>query len=157
MKVKINIIFKTLLAVLGVLFFTVNYTSAQCRQPLQEALDSMTGDPEVSVSTITVGTWKDPDYYHEFTPTSSAPSEALILYTGGLVDERAYAPMARNIAAAGYLVVLLSSPGCIALLERERADVVISAHPEIEKWSIGGHSFGGVNAAWYIEDKMACI
>ena len=153
MKVKLTIFFKVFLTVLCVLFFTVNYSAAQCdREPLQEALDVMAGvgDTEVSRSTVTVETWD----YHEFKPSGSTPSEALILYTGGSVDERAYAPMARDIAAAGYLVVLLSAPDCLAIFERERADVVISAHSEIQKWSIGGHSFGGVVAAMYIEDKV---
>ncbi len=124
---------------------------------MQEALDAMAGDAEVSVTTMDNATkgfgWDDPDYYYEFTPTGSTPSEALILYTGGSVDERAYAPMARDIAAAGYLVALLPAPDCLSHNERERADFVISAHPEIEKWSIGGHSFGGVNAASYIKDQ----
>jgi hypothetical protein len=147
MKAKLNTFFKVFLTVLCVLFFTVNYATAQClREPLQEALDVMAGDAEVAVTTVTVGTWD----YHEFTPKNSTPSEALILYTGGSVDERAYAPMARDIAASGYLVALLSAPQCLALYEKERADVVISAHSEIKKWSIGGHSFGGVNAASYV-------
>ncbi len=152
MKVKLNTIFKVFLTVLCVLFFTVNYSAAQCdREPLQEAIDAMAGDPAVAVLTVTVGVWGDPDYYYEFTPTGSTPSEALILYTGGKVDERAYAPMARDIAAAGYLVVLVASPNCLAITEKERVDDIISAHSEIEKWSIGGHSFGGVVAAMYID------
>ncbi len=153
MKVKLNTFFKVFLAVLCFLFFTVNYSAAQCDNvPLQEALGVMAGDGEVAVSeAITVAGWTAPDYYHEFTPTGSTPSEALILYTGGTVDERAYAPMARDIAAAGYLVALVASPNCLAITEKERVDDIITAHPEIEKWSIGGHSFGGVVAAMYIE------
>jgi len=156
MKAKLNTFFKVFLTVLCVLYFTVNDSGAQCdRQPLQEALDAMLGDTEVSVTTMDNETngfgWTDPDYYYEFTPTSSTPSEALIIYTGGLVDVRAYAPLARDIAAAGYLVALLPSPSCLAILEKERADVIIEAHSEIEKWSIGGHSFGGVVAAMYID------
>lgn len=153
MKVKLNTIFKVFLTVLCVLFFTVNYSTAQClREPLQEAIDVMAGDAEVAVSTVTVGAWTAPDnYYHEFTPTGTTPSEALILYTGGTVDERAYAPMARDIAAAGYLVALVASPNCLPIVQKERVDDIITAHPEIEKWSIGGHSFGGVVAAMYID------
>jgi len=133
-------------------FLFAGYGFAQCdRVPLQEALDAMASDAEVAVSTITMGSWTAPDYYHEFMPTSGSPSEALILYTGALVDERAYAPMARDIAAAGYLVVLVASPACMPVTEKERVDDIISAHSEIEKWSIGGHSFGGVVAAWYID------
>ena len=111
MKVKLNTIFKVFLTVLCVLFFTVNYSAAQIiecsRVPLQLAIDVMAGDAEVTVTTVTVPEWVtgkafDPNYYYEFEPVSSVPTEALIIYPGALVDARAYAPMARDIAALGY-------------------------------------------------------
>jgi len=160
MKKKLYSMSKVLFPIVLLTLFIANYSFAQClRVPLQEALDVMPGDAEVAVTTITVSAWThdpeiyddfDPNYYYEFTPIGSTPSEAFIIYTGGSVDERAYARVARDIAAAGYLVALLPSPNCLAIYEKERPDVIISAHPEIEKWSIGGHSFGGVVAAWYI-------
>lgn len=130
---------------------------AQCdRQALQEGLDAMAGDAAVTVTTVSVPSWTTGSYayepidYFEFKPVSSTPTEALIIYPGALVDVRAYAPMARDIASAGYLVVLLTMPDCMAYYGISRADAVITAHPEIEKWSVGGHSFAGVVAAWYI-------
>jgi pimeloyl-ACP methyl ester carboxylesterase len=141
------------LAVLAcMLFFTVNYSAAECSHvPLLEAYAAMSGDAEVSRSTVTVGEWGDPNYYDEFTPVNVIPTTALILYPGGNVDVRAYAPLARDIAAAGYLVALIQAPNCMG--GTERADYIISAHPEINTWSVGGHSFGGVVAASYIMNK----
>jgi len=141
------------LAVLAcMLFFTVNYSAAECSHvPLLEAYAAMSGDAEVSRSTVTVGAWGDPNYYDEFAPVNVIPTRALILYPGGNVDVRAYAPLARDIAAAGYLVALIQAPNCIG--GTERADYIISAHPEINTWSVGGHSFGGVIAASYIMNE----
>jgi pimeloyl-ACP methyl ester carboxylesterase len=34
---------------------------------------------------------------------------------------------------------------------------VIAAHPEIERWAIGGHSLGGTMAASYADDHRATI
>ncbi len=151
MRAKLYLLSKTFFTVFFILFATANYADAVCPGvPLLEALAAMDGDAEVAVSTVTVGAWDDPDYYYEFTPVNVMPTGALILYPGGLVDVRAYAPAARAIAAAGYLVVLVTMPDCLAIFGQDRADAIINAHPEIDKWSIGGHSFGGVVAAWYI-------
>ena len=163
MKKKLYNISKVLFAAICLLFITFNYAAAQSgcsRTALQNALDLMSGDAAVSVTTVTVGaSWVDPratynptDYY-EFAPTSGAPTEALIIYMGAYVDVRAYAPMAHDIAAQGYLVVLVTMPDCITIFGAYRADAIINAHPEIVKWSIAGHSMGGVSAAAYIEAK----
>ncbi len=93
----------------------------------------------------------DPKYYYEFTPASGSPTEAFIIYPGNCLDARAYAELAHDIAAAGYLVAIVPvDPYWEASFGRDRADAVISNHPEIGTWSIGGHSFGGVGACWYV-------
>jgi len=145
---------KLLLPAVLLTLFVTSYTFAQCTSvPLQAALDVMAGDTEVSVTTIPVAAWDAPAYYYEFAPTSGTPKEALIIYPGGGVEVIAYAKIARDIAAAGYLTVIIPMPDCLAISARDRADAVITAHDEIEKWSIGGHSFGGTNAVWYIENN----
>jgi hypothetical protein len=129
--------------------------------PLQKALDAMVSDSKVTFTTITVPAWSanpngytyNPDYYYEFSPASGSPTEALIIYPGGCVDPGAYAPLAHDIAAAGYLVALVPIPEYLSIYGEDRAEAVISNHPAIEKWSISGHSFGGVGACWYVENK----
>lgn len=92
-----------------------------------------------------------------FRPTGQEPTTGLILYPGGRVDPRAYAPAARAIAEAGYLVVLVPMPLNLALFGIDRADAVIADHPEIERWAIGGHSLGGSMAAQYAHAHPATI
>jgi hypothetical protein len=158
-------LFISALLVLIALFSGAGEVCAQCEAvyvPLQEALNTMASDSQVTFATRTVPAWSanpkgyiyNPDYYYEFSPASGTPTEALIIYPGGCVDAGAYAPEAHDIAAAGYLVALVPMPEYIAIFGIDRADAVISNYPTIQKWSIAGHSLGGVNACWYVENKQ---
>jgi dienelactone hydrolase len=84
-----------------------------------------------------------------FTPQDAAPATGLILYPGGRVLADAYAPAARELAEAGYLVVIVPMPLNLAVLGVNAASDVIAAYPEIEHWALGGHSLGGAMAANY--------
>jgi len=74
-----------------------------------------------------------------------------VLYPGGRIEPEAYAPVARRIAEAGFLVVVPEMPLDFAVFAPSRAGDVIDAHPEIEHWVVGGHSLGGAMAATYTE------
>ena len=108
--------------------------------PLPDALAVLQSDAQVSVES---GPW------WVFRPADGDPRVGLILYPGGLVDERAYAPTARAIAAEGYLVAIVPMPLRLAVLGAERAAAVVEAFPEVESWAIGGHSLGGAMAAQF--------
>ncbi len=82
-----------------------------------------------------------------FVPDGGAPTVGLILYPGGRVDFRAYAPTAQAIADQGYFVALVRMPLSLAVFDPDAAAEVIAAHPEIERWAVGGHSLGGAMAA----------
>jgi len=82
----------------------------------------------------------------EFIPQSQAHT-GLIIYPGGRVDWRSYAPLARAIAGKGYYVALMPMPLSLAVLAPGSAAEVIAAHPEIKAWAVGGHSLGGAMAA----------
>jgi predicted alpha/beta-hydrolase family hydrolase len=84
-----------------------------------------------------------------FRPTDPQPSTGLILYPGGRVDCRAYAPAAQAIAAKGYLVAIVPMPLNLAVFGAGKAEAVINAHPEVTRWAIGGHSLGGAMAAQF--------
>ncbi len=73
----------------------------------------------------------------------------LIFYPGARVHPESYAPAAHEIAAEGYLVVIVPMPLNLAVLNPNRAGEVIDAHPEIEHWVMGGHSLGGAMAVRY--------
>ena len=84
-----------------------------------------------------------------FTPTMNKPITALIIYPGGHIDYRSYAPIARDIASRGYLVTIVKMPLSFPLFGINGADEVIAFFPDIRYWVIGGHSLGGSAAASY--------
>lgn len=88
--------------------------------------------------------------YLTFTPAGILPTTGIIIYPGGRVDHRSYAPTARAIAEQGYLAVIVPMPFNLAVFGSGRADGVIAAHPEITRWAIGGHSLGGAMSAAYV-------
>ena len=107
-------------------------------KPMPEALMALQPDTQV---TITEGNWLT------FSPTGQQPETGFIFYPGGRVDARAYAPSARQIAAQGYLVVIVPMPLNLAVLDPGAAADVITAYPEVQHWAVGGHSLGGAMAA----------
>lgn len=76
---------------------------------------------------------------------------------GGAVDARAYFPVAFNIAAQGWLCVIIQQTGRIAgsFNSTDPTGVINSTNPVFapvpkNKWAIGGHSAGGQGAAAYV-------
>jgi hypothetical protein len=84
-----------------------------------------------------------------FQPADAQPSTGFIFYPGGRVDYRSYAPALHEIAAQGYLVVLVPAPLSLMVFNPDAADEVIPQFPQIKHWAIGGHSLGGAMAANY--------
>lgn len=109
--------------------------------PMPEALAALASDGRVAVEEAR---------WIVFRPAGeSLPETGLILYPGGRVDARAYAPAARAIAAQGYLVVVTPMPLNLAVLDSNEAGEVMRAFPEVGHWAVGGHSLGGSMAANY--------
>jgi predicted esterase len=108
---------------------------------MPEALAALTSDAQVKV---TSGQWL------VFTPAASAPTTGFIFYPGGRVDYRAYALAAHQIAAQGYLVVIVRMPLNLAIFGINTALDVQAAFPQIGHWAIGGHSLGGAMAASFV-------
>ena len=107
-------------------------------KPMPEALAAMQTDYQVTVTT---------DPWLVFQPTDQIPTTGLIIYPGGRVDPRAYAPIAHAIAAQANLVAIVPMPLNLAVFGSDRAASVIQAYPDIQQWVIGGHSLGGSMAA----------
>lgn len=82
-----------------------------------------------------------------FVPRANSPNTAWIFYPGGRVDARAYAPLAHEIAAQGFLVVIVRMPLNLAVFNPNAAKAVLETYPQIEQWVVGGHSLGGSMAA----------
>ena len=129
-----------LLAVLLVAGAAVYAYAGHPAQPTERALAALSADSAVSVFS---GRWL------EFRPATAKPTAGLVIYPGGLVDYRAYAPIAHAVAVQGYFVAIVPMPLGLAVLAPNRALEVIAAHPEIERWAVGGHSLGGSMAATF--------
>lgn len=111
-------------------------------QPQAQALDSLQAYDGVRFEQV--------NQWLVFSPTETEPQVGLILYPGGRVDYRAYAPHARAIANEGFSVVIVPMPLNFAFFGINRADEVVTAFPEIEIWAVGGHSLGGAMAAEFV-------
>ena len=109
---------------------------------MPDAQSALISDAQITVST---------NKWLVFTPSVVQPSTGMILYPGGHVDDHAYAPTARQIAAQGYLVVVVPMPLSLAVLDAGAAADVITAYPQIQHWAVGGHSLGGAMAAHFVK------
>jgi len=116
------------------------------------------------------------DYYHAL-PEALAIAETMtdengdlfmsgendtgfIIYPGGKVDEKAYAPLAKALNESGYPVVIAKMPARLAIFASNRAEKIMENHPDINNWVIVGHSLGGTAASMYTAahpDKMTGI
>jgi len=117
--------------------------------PLQEALDALQSDNEVTVTTREFTLPLKNPYYYVFEPAGATPEKGFIIYPGGKVDARSYAPTARAIAAAGYLTVIAGMPDDLAMNGYTRANSILGQYRDIKKWAVGGHSMGGSFACKY--------
>lgn len=108
--------------------------------PSQVALEALRSDHSVKTYERS---------FFTFIPVDASPTTGFIIYPGGRVDWRSYAPIARAIAEEGYLVSIVPMPLSLAVLSPGSAADVIDKYPGIRYWVIGGHSLGGAMAAYY--------
>jgi hypothetical protein len=91
--------------------------------------------------------------YYAYRPRTACPLWGLLLFPGGGVDFRSYAPIARDLARCGLLVVVQHVPFGYALFDHDRAlgpgGNLRRTFPQVRHWVVGGHSLGGVAAACY--------
>jgi len=147
MRRRSKVIIGILLAVAVVLVGFVVWAETP-PSPMPEAYDALKSD---SLVTVSIGNWLI------FTPASSKASTGFIIYPGGRVDFRSYAPLAHAIAAEGYFVVIPQMPLNLAVFGANTANDVIKSYPQISSWAIGGHSLGGTMAAQFAYDNPSKI
>lgn len=109
---------------------------------MPEARAALASDNFVTVQT---------DDWLAFVPNEAKPTTGLIFYQGGRVLAEAYAPLARDIAEEGYLVVIPYAPLNLAIFNTAMATPIIEHYAEIDTWVVGGHSLGGSAAAIYAD------
>ena len=145
--IVLGITLLTLLVAGGGAFVVLNGRN----QARPEAVAALQSDASVTVGRVAGQDW------YVFSPTTGEVNTGLIIYPGGFVDPVAYAPIAREIAARGYLVVLDPMPLNLAVTGINSADAILAAFPEIAHWAIGGHSLGGAMAAEYVKNNPGAV
>ena len=86
-----------------------------------------------------------------------ASSIGLIFYPGGKVQYESYGPLMEMLAKEDIVCVLVHMPGNLAVLDKDAAEDVMAAYPDIREWYIGGHSLGGVMAAAFAGDRTEAL
>jgi hypothetical protein len=147
LKQRFKVIIVVLLAITIVLGGFVVWAETP-PAPMVEAYEALESDSTVIVST------KD---WIIFQPVIQNKSVGFIIYPGGRVDFRSYAPMAHRIAAEGYLVVIVRMPLNLAVFGVNIASDVIEAYSQISSWVIGGHSLGGTMAAQFAYENPSKV
>lgn len=107
--------------------------------PSVEALAALDGGETVEVV--------ETDYRWDFVPAGLETRTGVVMYPGGRVDPRSYAPLALDIAEEGHLVAIVRMPLNLAVLAPETASKVLEAHPDVVVWLVSGHSLGGAMAS----------
>lgn len=110
-------------------------------------------DSAVSV-THEDGAWR-------FQPRGDVSERTLVFFPGALVDPRAYAPLARAVARAGFPVVLVELPrrgalgGAESARLRMRVNRILASLRDAGSVVLGGHSRGAVVAASTAAGKVS--
>jgi hypothetical protein len=116
--------------------------------PMPEVNQSLKFDLTVDVSKGQWLTYKS----HGINPTTG-----FIIYPGGRVNYKSYAPTAYAIAAKGYLVIVIPMPLNLAVLGINKANGPVESYRDIQAWAVGGHSLGGTMAAQYAYNNPGLI
>ncbi|MCB0184350.1 MAG: alpha/beta fold hydrolase [Caldilineaceae bacterium] len=87
-------------------------------------------------------------------PIAESQSTGLIFYPGGMVDPRAYLPMAHALARRSYPVIIVKLPYRSAWTAAQEAAVHDYVRGRIsdsiiERWAVGGHSRGAALATHF--------
>lgn len=112
-------------------------------QPGADALAALASDSVVLVN--------DQGKYIAFEPIQQKSTTAFLFYPGGHVDFRAYSPILRRIVERGYLVVLLRVRLNLAFFDIQAGAPALEDYPQVTTWVTGGHSLGGVAAAYFAQ------
>lgn len=131
--------------VLAVAALSVGLWLATPLGPDVHAIEALEPGDGISVARV--------DWGWELWPSSSEPATGVVIYPGGRVDPRSYAPLARGLAQAGYRAIIARMPANLAALSPNAADPAVAAHPEIRRWAIVGHSLGGAMAAAHVAGR----
>jgi len=86
-----------------------------------------------------------------FTPAGTVESTGLVFFPGGMVDPRAYAPLAHSLALEGFETLIVKLPFRSAPFESQEKAVFERVRERItrdseRRWAVAGHSRGAALA-----------
>jgi dienelactone hydrolase len=142
---------RILLVGIVVLIFTTGVFLWWANNPLQAMPEAKQALVSNQIVQVTTGDWM------VFSPVANSVESGIIFYPGAHLDPVAYAPLARKLAAGGYLVIIPKMPMNLAILDIHVANDIIRANPDIQKWAIGGHSLGGAMAAEFVTANPTAV
>lgn len=102
-------------------------------------------------------TVQDADQGIVLSPADGGSDLGLVFIPGAKVDPWAYAPILQGLAEEGVTVVITRPWLNLAFFDPRGLDSFTSAAPEVEGWSVGGHSLGGVRACQLASDAEALV
>jgi len=95
------------------------------------------------------------------TPAETIPRKVgLVFFPGALVEPAAYAPLLREVALAGYPVLLVEIPRRGAFGGADGAEVIGRARRamlNVSEWVVAGHSRGGAVAARFVRESRSGV
>ena len=114
-----------------------------------EPLASVRANPAITVD--------DAEQGIVLAPADGDSDLGLVFIPGAKVDPWAYAPILQGLAEQGVTVVITRPWLNLAFFDLRGLDAFTSADPDIDIWSVGGHSLGGVRACQLAEDADALV
>ena len=84
-------------------------------------------------------------------PAEGATGNGLLYFPGAKVDPYSYLYPLVDAAAAGTTIVIVDPLFNMALFDPRDVDDLIAEVPDVTKWSLAGHSLGGVKACMVAE------
>ncbi|GAA1545166.1 alpha/beta hydrolase [Microbacterium ginsengiterrae] len=90
-------------------------------------------------------------------PADGTSESGMVFIPGAKVDPWAYVPVLQGVAEQGTTVVITRPWLNLAFFDLRELDDFTSAAPEIDRWSVGGHSLGGVRACQLAADAEALV
>lgn len=103
--------------------------------------------PETVPESVDFRTLEDGSF--AFVPDN--PIAGFVFYPGAKVEYNAYEKLMIECADRGILCILVKMPLNFALINTDAADDYIKQFPGVRNWYVGGHSLGGLSAAYYAE------
>lgn len=90
-------------------------------------------------------------------PADGESEQGLVFIPGAKVDPWAYAAILQGLAEDGVTVVITRPWLNLAFFDPRGLDSFTSAAPDVDSWSVGGHSLGGVRACQLAVDADALV